>query len=337
MNQQVADTALMLVLPLGITFTAILQSAAAETRYQKLLGAVLSFFIVVLDCIFYFAKGSLISYNCDGGLLLAFASLFLLAIIYSVRSEDLATKSGNIFLAIFALSGFMGIAYWDRPTFMLTADNTAAELDARHQEYIEEFANKDIEALLPKKVSEKQKPSASKSQRNQDKQVAADAPVQSTESANGNGATKSKSLALDNLNKYMSSAEALIKRMQDIVAAINAFEQTPANITEPERENRSRQALAFENNANALSNKVLALRHSKELNDAHAELVAASESTRSAAHALYSYAQQDNPEEIQAQYKQVRIQIAQVATYLGRFRSSIEVLRSNYQQTQTEQ
>ena len=129
----------------------------------------------------------------------------------------------------------------------------------------------------------------------------------------------------------------IIKRMQDIVAAINAFEQTPANITEPERENRSRQALAFENNANALSNKVLALRHSKELNDAHAELVAASESTRSAAHALYSYAQQENPEEIQAQYKQVRIQIAQVATYLGRFRSSIEVLRSNYQQTQTEQ
>ena len=106
----------MMVLPLGITFTAILMSASAETRTQKMMGAFLSFLIVVMDCIFFFAKNSFIAYNCDGGLLLSFSSLFFFAIIGFIRSDDRAAKAGNIFLAFFMLSGFMGIAYWDRPT-----------------------------------------------------------------------------------------------------------------------------------------------------------------------------------------------------------------------------
>lgn len=100
----------MLVLPLGITFTAILQSAAAYTRSQKILGVLLSILIVAMDCVFYFAKNTYITYNCDGGLLLTFASMAILSIIYAIRSEDRATMSGNIFLAVFMLAGFLGIA-----------------------------------------------------------------------------------------------------------------------------------------------------------------------------------------------------------------------------------
>ena len=66
----------MMVLPLGIAFTAILQSAAAYTRKQKVIGALLSLVIVAMDCVFYFAKNTYISYNVDGGLLLSFASMF---------------------------------------------------------------------------------------------------------------------------------------------------------------------------------------------------------------------------------------------------------------------
>ena len=129
----------MMVLPLGITFTAILMSAAAETRTQKMAGVFLSFLIVF------------IAYNCDGGLLLTFASLFFFAIICTVRSEDTATKVGNIFLAFFMLSGFMGIAYWDRPTFIPTSDYSAAEIaamNAQYQDYIASFSGVDAGTAL---------------------------------------------------------------------------------------------------------------------------------------------------------------------------------------------
>ena len=63
MNSDVAEIALMYVLPLGVTFITILQTAASEYRSQKLAGAFLSLIVVVLDCLFYFSKNSLIAYN----------------------------------------------------------------------------------------------------------------------------------------------------------------------------------------------------------------------------------------------------------------------------------
>ena len=316
MNQQIADIALMMVLPLGITFTAILMSVSAETRTQKILGVFFSFLIVVMDCIFFFAKNSFIAYNCDGGLLLSFASLFFFAIINFIRFDDRAAKAGNIFLAFFMLSAFMGIAYWDRPTFIPTSDYTAEEIAAmnmKYQDYIASFQNGEGGKILQ------------------------NAAISSHSIRTGGQPGKDKDdKDLSRLDSYLSDAEIVIKRMNDIVDAMDAFGTLPSSISESERETRSNQALAINNNAVALNKKVLGLFHPHESSDAHKELIQASECVRLAAYALYSYTLQENPEQQLIQYKQSRDQIGQMKIYLKRFWNATEALQSNNQQ-QTEQ
>ena len=307
----------MMVLPLGITFTAILMSVSADTRTQKMMGVFLSFLIVVMDCIFYFAKNSFITYNCDGGLLLSFASLFFFAIISFIRFEDRAAKAGNIFLAFFMLSAFMGIAYWDRPTFIPTSDYTAAELAAmnsQYQDYIASFENGEGGKILPNKSK-------------------------ASAHAGNSGASAKKNKedgSLSRFESYLVDAETVIKRMTDVITAIDNFEPLASNISEAEREKRSSQALAINNNAVALNKKVLGLFHPHESSEAHTELIQASECVRLAAYALYSYTLQENPEQQLILYRQSRDQIAQMKIYLKRFWSVIDVLQSNNQQ-QTEQ
>lgn len=300
----------MLVLPLGITFTAILQSAAAYTRSQKILGILLSILIVGMDCVFYFARNSYITYNCDGGLLLTFASMVILSIIYAIRGEDRATKTGNIFLAAFMFAGFLGIAYWDRPTFIPTAEyNPAllAEQNARYQDYIASFENGSGE----KKYKGKPRSTA-----------AVAAPTDAQPNAD-------RAISNDRLESYVDEAESVIRRMLDITNSIDEFVPLAANISESEREIRSQQALAINNNAMALNKKVLGLFHPLESSEAHSELIQASESVRLAAYSLYNYTLQENPEEQLVQYKQSRSQIAQMNVFLDRFRNDIENLRNN--------
>lgn len=307
----------MMVLPLGITFTAILMSVSADTRTQKMLGVFLSILIVAMDCIFYFAKNSFITYNCDGGLLLSFASLFFFAIISFIRFEDRAAKAGNIFLAFFMLSAFMGIAYWDRPTFIPTSDYTAAELAAmnsQYQDYIASFENGEGGKILPNKSRTSAKAASS---------------VASAQKNREDG-------SLSRMESYLVDAETVIKRMTDIINAIDNFEPLASNISEAEREQRSSQALAINNNAVALNKKVLGLFHPHESSEAHSELIQASECVRLAAYALYSYTLQENPEQQLILYRQSRDQIAQMKIYLKRFWNATEVLQSNNQQ-QTEQ
>jgi hypothetical protein len=313
MNQQIADIALMMVLPLGITFTAILMSASADTRTQKMMGAFLSFLIVAMDCVFFFAKNSFIAYNCDGGLLLSFASLFFFAIISFIRFDDRAAKAGNVFLAFFMLSAFMGIAYWDRPTFIPTSDYTAEEIAAmntKYQDYIASFENGEGGKILP---------------------GAAAYPTQRVRTAQANKSGKDDG-DLSRLESYLVDAETVIKRMVDVTKAIDAFGTLPSNISESERETRSNQALAINNNAVALNKKVLGLFHPHESSDAHKELIQASECVRLAAYALYSYTLQENPEQQLIQYKQSRDQIGQMKIYLRRFWNATEALQTNNQQ-----
>ena len=307
----------MMVLPLGITFTAILMSVSADTRTQKMLGVFLSILIVAMDCIFYFAKNSFITYNCDGGLLLSFASLFFFAIISFIRFEDRAAKAGNIFLAFFMLSAFMGIAYWDRPTFIPTSDYTDAELAAmnsQYQDYIASFETGEGGMILPNKSRTSAKAASS---------------VASAQKNREDG-------SLSRMESYLVDAETVIKRMTDIINAIDNFEPLASNISEAEREQRSSQALAINNNAVALNKKVLGLFHPHESSEAHTELIQASECVRLAAYALYSYTLQENPEQQLILYRQSRDQIAQMKIYLKRFWNATEVLQSNNQQ-QTEQ
>ncbi len=307
----------MMVLPLGITFTAILMAVSAETRTKIMMGVFLSFLIVVMDCIFFFAKNSFIAYNCDGGLLLSFASLFFFAIIGFIRFDDRAAKVGNIFLAFFMLSAFMGIAYWDRPTFIPTSDYTAEEIAAmntKYQDYIASFQNGDGEQILPS------------------------AAISGHRVRTGGQAGKASKddKDLSRLDSYLVDAETVIKRMNDVVNAMDAFGTLPSSISESERETRSNQALAINNNAIALNKKVLGLFHPHESSDAHKELIQASECVRLAAYALYSYTLQENPEQQLIQYKQSRDQIGQMKIYLKRFWNATEALQSNNQQ-QTEQ
>ena len=313
MNQQIADIALMMVLPLGITFTAILMSAAAYTRTQKMAGAFLSLLIVAMDCIFYFARNSFIAYNCDGGLLLSFASLFFFAIICTIRSEDIASKAGNIFLAFFMLSGFMGIAYWDRPTFIPISDYSPAEIaamNAEYQDYIASFAD-----------GEGGKPVQRRAIRNG--QV-------STPDNLGQKKIKDDG-SLSRLESYLVDTETAIKRMKDITNSIDDFDPLPSNISESEREKRSSQALAINNNAVALNKKVLGLFHPHESSEAHTDLIQASECLRLSAYALYNYTLQENPEQQLILYRQSRDQIAQMKIHLKRFWNGIEALQSNNQ------
>ena len=304
----------MMVLPLGITFTAILMSASADTRSQKLLGAFLSFLIVAMDCIFFFMKNSFIAYNCDGGLLLSFASLFFFAIICFVRFDDRAAKAGNIFFAFFMLAAFMGIAYWDRPTFIPTSDYSAdqiAAMNTKYQDYIASFENGEGGKILPNPNS-----------------------VAHHRVRTGGQASRSSNddKDLSRLESYLVDAETVIKRMHDITKAMDAFGTLPSNISESERETRSNQALAINNNAVALNKKVLGLFHPHESSDAHKELIQASECVRLAAYALYSYTLQENPEQQLIQYKQSRDQIGQMKIYLRRFWNATEALQSNNQQ-----
>ena len=303
----------MMVLPLGITFTAILMSASADTRTQKMMGAFLSFLIVAMDCVFFFAKNSFIAYNCDGGLLLSFASLFFFAIISFIRFDDRAAKAGNVFLAFFMLSAFMGIAYWDRPTFIPTSDYTAEEIAAmntKYQDYIASFENGEGGKILP---------------------GAAAYPTQRVRTAQANKSGKDDG-DLSRLESYLVDAETVIKRMVDVTKAIDAFGTLPSNISESERETRSNQPLAINNNAVALNKKVLGLFHPHESSDAHKELIQASECVRLAAYALYSYTLQENPEQQLIQYKQSRDQIGQMKIYLRRFWNATEALQTNNQQ-----
>ena len=135
MNQNVAEIALMFILPLGVTFITILQAASAEYRYQKVTGALFAFIVVVMDCLFYFTRNSFISYNTDGGLLLAFASLFFFGLLYVVRSNDRAEKCANIMFSAFMLAAFVGIAYWERPTLLVASEFSPEEIAAQNAKY----------------------------------------------------------------------------------------------------------------------------------------------------------------------------------------------------------
>lgn len=317
MNQNIADIALMFVLPLGITFVAILQAASAYTRSQKLLGVLFSFIIVAMDCVFYFAKNSFIVYNCDGGLLLAFASLFFLGIIHAIKSDDRPAKVGHFIFSALMFVSFWGIAYWDRPTFIPTQDYSPAEieaLNAKYQDYIASFQDSNNPNYNPTGK-------AARVTRSGEQRVEAG----------------SNSAALARLDNYTKEAQGVIVRMRAIAESIRSFEKVPANISEQQRETRGRQALAISNNAVALNKKVLGLFHPHESSEAHSELIQASESARLAAYSLYNYAIQENPEEQQNQYNQAMGQVAQMNAYIDRFWVNIENLRTNYQPQTKEQ
>lgn len=310
MNTQVAEIALMFVLPLGITFVTILLSASAETRSQKILGSLLSFVLVAMDCMFYFMKNTFVTYNTDGGVLLAFASMFLFGILYVIRSETTPAKFGNGMFAFLMLAGFIGIAYWERPTLIIAAESSSyiAAQNAKYQDYIQSFSN----------------PTGKKSGEKKYKPLEPNDPYLNTKHG-------SQEAARGRLDSYINETDKVIERMQSIAQSIDDFELLSPTISETERESRSQQALAINNNAMTLNRKTLGLFHPHESSEAHSELIQATESLRLAAYSLYTYTLQDNSEDQVKQYQQARDQLGQTKIYLSRFQNDIRNLISNYQ------
>lgn len=320
MNQNVAEIALMFILPLGVTFITILQAASAEYRYQKVTGALFAFIVVVMDCLFYFTRNSFISYNTDGGLLLAFASLFFFGLLYVVRSNDRAEKCANIMFSAFMLAAFVGIAYWERPTLLVASEFSPEEIaaqNAKYQDYIESFQNGGSGGTW------KTAPRAAQASGGTIVNTPGEKVVLSS-------AAKSR------LDRYIGETDKVIARMYEIMAAIDSYEPIAPSISDAEREQRGSQALAINNNATALNKKALGLFHPHESSEAHTELIQATESLRLAAYSLYTYSLQEDTEEQMNQYKQSRSQIAQTKIYLERFRNDIQNLISNYQPQQEE-
>ncbi|WP_294960190.1 hypothetical protein [uncultured Fibrobacter sp.] len=320
MNQNVAEIALMFILPLGVTFITILQAASAEYRYQKVTGALFAFIVVVMDCLFYFTRNSFISYNTDGGLLLAFASLFFFGLLYVVRSNDRAEKCANIMFSAFMLAAFIGIAYWERPTLLVASEFSPEEIaaqNAKYQDYIESFQNGGSGGTW------KTAPRAAQASGGTVVNTPGEKVVLSS-------AAKSR------LDRYIGETDKVIARMYEIMVAIDSYEPIAPSITDAEREQRGSQALAINNNATALNKKALGLFHPHESSEAHTELIQATESLRLAAYSLYTYSLQEDTEEQMNQYKQSRSQIAQTKIYLERFRNDIQNLISNYQPQQEE-
>ena len=310
----------MFILPLGVTFITILQAASAEYRYQKVTGALFAFIVVVMDCLFYFTRNSFISYNTDGGLLLAFASLFFFGLLYVVRSNDRAEKCANIMFSAFMLAAFVGIAYWERPTLLVASEFSPEEIaaqNAKYQDYIESFQNGGSGGTW------KTAPRAAQASGGTVVNTPGEKVVLSS-------AAKSR------LDRYIGETDKVIARMYEIMAAIDSYEPIAPSITDAEREQRGSQALAINNNATALNKKALGLFHPHESSEAHTELIQATESLRLAAYSLYTYSLQEDTEEQMNQYKQSRSQIAQTKIYLERFRNDIQNLISNYQPQQEE-
>lgn len=311
----------MFVLPLGITFVTILMTASAETRNQKILGSLLSFILVIMDGLFYFMKNTIVTYNMDGGVLLAFASMFIFGLLYVIRSEDSAAKAGNGIFAALMLVGFIGIAYWERPTLIITSDRSASEIaeaNAKYQDYIKSF--NDVSS--PKSKAKVTAPIVTGNASANDNYE--NAKPGSTEAAKGR------------LKSYIDETNKVLDRLQNIIESIDDYELIPPNISEADREDRSQQALAINNKATTLNRKALGLFHPHEASEAHTELIQATESLRLAAYSLYTYSLQDNSEEQVKQYQQARDQIGQTKIYLGRFQNDIRNLLSNYQPQQEE-
>lgn len=319
MNQDVANIALMFVLPLGITFITILQAAASERTTHKLIGAILSFFIVVMDCLFYFPKNSFISYNADGGLLLAFASLALMGVLYALNSEELPSKIANGIFTALMLAAFVGIAYWERPTLLVASEYSPAEIaaqNAKYQDYIASFQNGNGGKWVEAPKSARQRGNA----------------VQGEARPQAKGPMSEASR--DRLDKYLDECTKVIARMNNIMSSIENFGTLPANISESDREKKSQQALAINNSATALNKKTLGLFHPHESSEAHSEIIQASESIRLAAYSLYTYTLQENVQEQANQYSQCKSQLAQARASLERFWIDIQNLKSNNQPQQ---
>ena len=309
MNQGIAEITLIYALPLGISFVTLFTTAATPGRNTKVVGAILSTLTIVIDCLFYFVKNTIIVQNVEGGILLSFFLLFLFGLLCLVQSEEWSTRISFLLFSMCMLTGLIGTACFEHPTLVLTSSYSPAELVAANKKY------EDYISSFDKASNDKAKPGARRSSGNQeDLELDEDDDEYTPE-------------VMGRLDSYAEKAEMLTGKMLDIIRSIETFEPMEQNISEMKRENISQQALAINNKATSLNRKAIGLFHPLQARDAHAELVEASEALRGAAHTLYASCLQEDPGEQSQKYSQARKMVLNAQKHIDQFNKLIQSLK----------
>ena len=319
MNQGIAEIALIYALPLGISFVTIFATATTSGRNTKVVGAILSTITIIIDCLFYFVKNTIIVQNVEGGILLSFFLLFLFGILCMVQTEEWSARAQFLLFSFCMLTGCIGTACFERPTLVLTSSYSPTELvthNKKYEDYISSFNN----AYNENKELGKEQVSA----QNVDKQI---------DSVDEDDVELAPEV-MDRLDTYADKAESIVDKMFDIMRAVSSFEPMEPNAGEMERENRSQQALAINNRATTLNRKAIGIFHPLEAREAHTELVQASETIRSATHVLYSYCLLEDPEEAMKKYAQAHDLIVIAKRHVDKFNKIIQNLKTNNQPQQ---
>lgn len=316
MNQGIAEIALIYVLPLGISFVTLFATTTSFGRNTKVVGAILSTLTIVIDCLFYFVKNTIIIQNVEGGILLSFFLLFLFSILCMVQTEEWSTRAQFLLFSLCMLTGCIGTACFERPALVLTSSYSPTELvthNKKYEDYISSFDNA----------------------YNDNKNQGNDAVVQNSDKrSDDDDDIEVTPEVMDRLDTYADKAETIIDKMFDIMRSVSSFEPMEPNAGEMERENRSQQALAINNKATSLNRKAIGIFHPLEAREAHTELVQAAETIRSATHALYSYCLTEDPQEAEKKYMQARDLTVIAKRHIDKFNKTIQILKTNNQPQQ---
>ena len=318
MNQGIAEITLIYALPLGISFVTIFATATTAGRNTKVVGAILSTLTIIIDCLFYFVKNTIIVQNVEGGILLSFFLLFLFSILCMVQTEEWSTRAQYLLFSFCMLTGCIGTACFERPALVLTSSYSPSELVTHNKKY-EDYISPFDKAYSDNKEQGKDKASV------QDSDKVADSADDDIELAPE---------VMDRLDTYADKAESIVDKMFDIMHAVSSFEPMEPNAGEMEREKRSQQALAINNRATTLNRKAIGIFHPLEAREAHTELVQASETIRSATHVLYSYCLLEDPGEAMKKYAQAHDLIVIAKRHVDKFNKIIQNLKTNNQPQQ---
>ncbi len=317
MNQGIAEIALIYALPLAISFVTLFATATSPGRNTKVVGAILSTLTIVIDCLFYFVKNTIIIQNVEGGILLSFFLLFLFSIFCIVQSEEWSTRASFLLFSMCMLVGCIGTACFERPTLVLTSSYSPTDFvshNKKYEDYISSFDNANRESNV------QEFPNTAAQDNSKPANVDIDEDVELAPEV------------MDRLDTYASKTETVIDKMFDIMRAVDSFEPLEQNAGEMEREKRSQQALAINNKATSLNRKTIGIFHPMEAREAHSELVQAAETIRSASHALYSYCLLEDPEEAMKKYTQARELIVIAKRHIDKFNKNIQNLTNNQPQ-----
>lgn len=317
MNQGIAEITLIYALPLGISFVTLFATATNPGRNTKVVGAILSTLTIVIDCLFYFVKNTIIVQNVEGGILLSFFLLFLYSILCMVQSEEWSSRASFLLFSMCMLVGCIGTACFERPTLVLTSSYSPTDFVAsnkKYEDYISSFDNANSE----NKVAEKENTEVQNSSKTTSEEIDEDVELAPE--------------VMDRLDTYADKAESVIDKMFDIMRSIDSFEPLEQNASEMEREKRSQQALAINNKATLLNRKAIGIFHPMAAREAHSELVQASETIRSASHTLYSYCLLEDPQEAMKKYTQARDLIVIAKRHIEKFNKIIQNLTNTQPQ-----